>query len=139
MITAASSIITPPTLTASSRPVSPSQSGSSEDDWNDTRSVPLGPRWQDYTYREGDSFYGGGTPETATKPSVTSKPAPSGKHKSSAALRGALQSVNGAASAVKSSIASTLRSKPVQPQITGFEVVRPTRVVEPDDQSRTTA
>jgi hypothetical protein len=128
-------MITPSTLTASSRPVSPSQSGSSDDDWNDTRSVPLGPRWQDYTYREGDSFYGGGTPKTATKPSVTGKPAPLAKHKSSAALRGTLQSVNGAASAVKSSIASTLRAKPVQPQITGFEVVRPTRVVEPEDQS----
>jgi hypothetical protein len=133
--TTASSMITPSTLTASSRPVSPSQSGSSDDDWNDTRSVPLGPRWQDYTYREGDSFYGGGTPKTATKPSVTGKPAPLAKHKSSAALRGTLQSVNGAASAVKSSIASTLRAKPVQPQITGFEVVRPTRVVEPEDQS----
>ena len=115
--------------------MSPSQSGSSEDDWNDTCSVPLGPRWQDYTYREGDSFYGGGTPKTATKPSVTDKPAPSAKHKPSAALRGTLQSVNGAASAVKSSIASTLRAKPVQPQITGFEVFRPTRMVEPEDQS----
>jgi hypothetical protein len=99
--------------------------------------VPLGPRWQDYTYREGDSFYGG-TPKTATKPSVSGKPAPSAKHKSAAALHGNMRSVSGAVSAVTSSIVSTLRTQPVQPQTRGFEVVRPARVVEPENRNELT-
>lgn len=130
--TRASPGIAPPTLVASNRPVSSSQSGSSDDDWNDTRSVPLGPRWQDYTYREGDSFYGR-TPKAAVKPSVTSNPASSTKHKSAAALHGTVQIVSGAVSAMRSSIVSALHTQPVS---TGFEVVRPPRVCESENQNK---
>jgi hypothetical protein len=136
--TSASSTIARSALIASNQPVSPPQNERfDDDDWNDTSSVPLGPRWQDYTYREGDSFYGG-APKTATNPSITSKPVLSTKDKSSAALHGSMRSVSGAVLAMKSSIVSTLRTKPVQSQITGFEVVRPTRVPDSESQSEST-
>jgi hypothetical protein len=127
--TKASSEISQPSLITTNRPMSSSQSGSSDDDWNDTRSAPLGPRWQDYTYREGDSFYSG-TPTTAVKPSVTSDPASSAKNKSAAALHGTVRSVSGAVSSLRSSIVSALHTQ----QSTGFEVVRPPRVLGSEDK-----
>ena len=130
-LTRASSKIQQASLVALNRPVSSSQSGSSDDDWNDTRSMPLGPRWQDYTYREGDSFYGR-APTTAVKPSVTSDPASSTKNKSAAALHGTVRSVSGAVSSLRSSIVSALHTQ----QSTGFEVVRPPRVRESEDQNQ---
>ena len=128
--TEASSEIPQPSLITTNRPMSSSQSGSSDDDWNDTRSVPLGPRWQDYTYREGDNFYGR-APTTAVKPSVTSDHAGSTKHNSAAALHGTVQIVSGAVSALRSSIVSALHTQPVS---TGFEVVRPPRVLGSEDK-----
>lgn len=135
--TRASTDIARPTPTTSNHQASPSQTGSSEDDWNDTRSVPLGPRWQDYTYREGDNFYGR-TPRIATKPSVISKPALSGKQKSAAAFHGTAQHTSGAVSALKSGIVSKSLTQPVQPQITEFEVARPARVRRSEDRNRLT-
>lgn len=130
----ASSDIARPTLIASNGPPSSSTSGSASDDWHDTHSVPLGPRWHDYTYRDGDGFYGG-TPRIATRTSTISKPASSTKHKSAAALHAILQSVSDAVSALRINIVSTLHTQPVQPQSTGLEVSRPSRVLHPEDQN----
>jgi len=129
-----SSDISQPALLASDRLVSSSQSAITDDDWNDTRSVPLGPRWQDFTYREGDSFYGK-TSRTAIEPSAITGSALPTKRKSAAALHGTIQSMSGAVSALRSSIVSTLRAEQAQPQNSGFEVVRPTRVFKSEDQT----
>ena len=68
---------------------------------------------------------------TAVKPSVTSDHASSTKDKSTAALHGTVQIVSGAVSALRSSIVSALHTQPVS---TGFEVVRPPRVLGSEDK-----
>lgn len=90
--------------------------------------MPLGPRWKDYTYREGDSFYGGKA-TTGTEPSVVNELAlPANPDSAAALLHGSLRVVSGALSKLKSSIISTVRARPVQPRVAGFQVVRPSRV-----------
>lgn len=120
-------------LLASSRPLSSSGSGSPvDDDWCDTSSVPLGPRWHDYTYREGDAFYGGG-PGTATTPEVAAQAAAPKKQPSKrSAPNNTLSSLSGVASAMRRNV-SALYTRPVEPRSQGFEVVRPPRALQTPD------
>lgn len=106
-------------------PPSSSHSGGSNDLWHDTRSKPLGPRWHDYTYREGDSFYAAPSPavpfssaarELATTP-------PSSKATSRMRLEGVGEALR---SSIRKSILS-FTSEAEKPEASGFQVVRPGR------------
>lgn len=100
-------------------PPSSSHSGSADDSWHDTRSLPLGPRWNDYTYREGDAFYG--APSNArSKPTAT----PMGSSPMMKAHRH-LDVVSDAFSSIKKTIASILSPEAPKPQESGFQVIRP--------------
>ena len=125
---ASSADISRSALLASSRPPPSSGSGSPVDDWCDTSSVPLGPRWHDYTYREGDAFYGGGS-GSDTKPEVVPKPTVPKKQTSTTSPSNALSSLSGVASAMRRNV-SALYTRPMEPRSQGFEVVRPPRAHE---------
>lgn len=128
----ASSDIARQNLIASVSPPSCSGSGSPKDDWHDTRSVPLGPRWHDYTYREGDAFYGA-TPSPAAMPSGTIRTISSPQAVPESALDGSVRSMSGAISALRRNVVSMLYSGPSEPKNSGFEVVRPARLPHTQD------
>lgn len=128
----ASSDITRSTLDPLSSPPPSARSESPEDDWNDTRSVPLGPRWHDYTYREGDAFYGASLRAT-TASSISIGTASSPRTTSKTALDVSLQSMSGAMSALKRNVVSALYKRPADSKTAGFEVVRPARVPQLQD------
>lgn len=114
------------TLIASSSRPSSARSDSLEDGWHDTHSVPLGPRWHDYTYREGDAFYGA-RPRPTTIQDVTVAPLPSTQAVSRNAWNGSLRSMSSVVSAMRRNVLSTLYPHPVESTAPGFEVVRPPR------------
>lgn len=95
---------------------SPSSSrGDSVDDaWNDTRSVPLGPRWNDYTYRESDAFY-------------TVLPTPEAVLPSGVATASEPQSQSGMLESLKRIFGTTFHSTVKKPESSGFSVSRPAR------------
>ena len=95
-----------------------------EDDWHDTHSVPLGPRWHDYTYREGDAFYVARTRPTAT-PDVAVEAFSPAHAVSRIAWRGSLRSVNSAVLALRRNVLSAIYTRPVESTSIGFEVMRP--------------
>lgn len=108
-------------------PPSSSQGGSVDDSWHDTRSMPLGPRWHDYTYREGDAFYG---------PAPTNEPLASTSGKAKAAPMSVTPTVKShrswnalgeAFGSVKQTIASSLSAEVKKPDASGFQVIRPPR------------
>lgn len=103
-----------------------------DDDWHDTRSVPLGPRWHDYTYREGDAFYVAKTRPTGI-PDVTVEPLSSAQTVSRNAWNGSLRTVNSAVSALRRSFFPVSYTRPVESTMIGFEVVRPPRAAPTQD------
>lgn len=111
-------------LIDSSSSPSSARSDSMEDDWHDTRSVPLGPRWHDYTYREGDAFY-----VARTRPTTTADVAVEALSPANAVTRitwnGSLRSVNSAVLALRRNVLSAFYTRPVESTSIGFEVVRP--------------
>lgn len=121
-----SSVIARSTLVASSSSPSSTRSDSIEDGWHDTRSIPLGPRWHDYTYREGDAFYVARTRPSAT-PDVAVEPLFSAQAVPRNACDGSLRSVNSAVSALRRNVLSAFYTRPVGSTNMGFEVVRPPR------------
>lgn len=121
-----SSEIARSTLVTPSSSPSSARSDSMEDDWHDTRSVPLGPRWHDYTYREGDAFYAARTRPIGTPDVAVGSPS-SAQAVSRNAWNGSLRSVNSAVSALSRNVLSAFYTRPVQSMNIGFEVVRPPR------------
>ena len=121
-----SSEIARSTLVTPSGSPSSARSDSMEDDWHDTRSVPLGPRWHDYTYREGDAFYVARTRPSAT-PDIAVEPLSSTQAVSRNAWNGSLRSVNNTVSALRQNVLSVFYTRPVESTNIGFEVVRPPR------------
>jgi hypothetical protein len=92
--------------------------------------VPLGPRWHDYTYREGDAFYGArpipiATPDAAVGFRSSTQVTPEN------AWIGPLRSMNGAVSALRRNVILALYTRPVEPTAPGFEVIRPQRASPP--------
>lgn len=102
------------------------QSDSLEEDWQDTHSMPLGPRWHDYTYREGDAFYGATSSPTDTL-DITIKTLSSTEVTSGNAWDVSLQRMSIAVSAIRRNLLSTLYTRPVESTTPGFQVVRPAR------------
>jgi hypothetical protein len=125
-----SSEIARSTIVASSSTPSSARSDSLEDDWHDTHSVPLGPRWHDYTYREGDAFYGARPIPTAT-PGAAVGSRSSTQATPENAWIGPLRIMNGAVSALRRNVLSALYTRHVEPAVPGFEVVRPQRASPP--------
>jgi hypothetical protein len=121
--TRSSEIVRSTMVDSSSRPSS-ARSDSMDDDWHDTRSVPLGPRWHDYTYREGDAFYVARTRPTTT-PDVAVETLSPAHAVSSIAWNGSLRSVNSAVLALRRNVLSAFYTRPVESTSIGFEVVRP--------------
>lgn len=122
----ASSNVARTSFNSLSSPLSSSRSDTIEDDWHDTHSVPLGPRWHDYTYREGDAFYGASLGQETLPSGIVETAALTETIPAPGSL---LQSVSSAMSILRHRITSTLYTWPVKPQSTGFEVVRPARVL----------
>lgn len=111
-------------------PPSSSHSEPSNDDWHDTSSAPLHPRWNDYTFRESDSFCGP-SQRPATKPNVKVSDTQSVPDSlPTAAPRRSAMSLNGMVSTWSSGVRSWWSSETLRPQSSGFEVVRPPRVLE---------
>lgn len=121
-----SSEIARSTLVALSSIPSSARSECMEDDWHDTRSIPLGPRWHDYTYREGDAFYVARTRPSAI-PDVSVEPLSTAQAVSRNAWNGSLRSVNSAVSALRQNVLSLFYTRSVESTNIGFEVVRPPR------------
>ena len=92
--------------------------------------MPLGPRWHDYTYREGDAFYGARPRPIAMLDATVELPSHAQATPENAWI-GPLRSMNGAVSAVRRNILSALYTRPVEPTAPGFEVVRPQRASPP--------
>jgi hypothetical protein len=95
--------------------------------------VPLGPRWHDYTYREGDAFYRAG-PRPVAAPDVAVTPLPRTQAVSRNAWNGSLRSVNSAVSVLGRNVFSAFYRRTVETKSPGFEVVRPSRAPPMQDR-----
>lgn len=122
---------------ASESPPSSSHSAASNDDWHDTSGTPLHPRWNDYTFREGDAFYGP-SPTLATKSDARVSGARSGPDSlSTIAPRRSMRSLSDMVSTWGPGVRSWWSSETLMPKSSGFEVVRPPRVLEEADATAT--
>lgn len=110
----------------SESPPSLSHSSPSNDDWHDTRSIPLGPRWTDYTFREGDAFY---SPATQAPIARDSNASYNDRIAAREPLSRAISTWSFAG------IRSLWSAEAVTPQASGFQVVRPPRVLHQPDTS----
>lgn len=106
-------------------PPSSSHSGTSNDLWHDTRSMPLGPRWHDYTYREGDAFYAAPSPAVPFASAARGLAATPVSSKGKSRIR--LDGVGEALSSIRETIVSSFSSDANMPEASGFQVVRPGR------------
>jgi len=122
---------------ASESPPSSSHSEPPNDDWNDTSGTPLHPRWNDYTFRESDAFYGPSQTLPTKSDAMVSGVRSGPDSFSTIAPRRSMRSLNDMVSTWGSGVRSWWSSENPTPKSPAFEVVRPPRVLEEADAAAT--